>query len=138
MTRSIPWIRRVVLFAALGPLVAAQQSQQPPPPPNQAFRAVHTFLVHPDEEQQFLAAIQQINAAIVKAGCTSCIYHEFKVNGPQTGPYNYLQVSEWPGGDVYTRVHNSADYLAVTKRLSNVTSLVYRAQTYNRYVEVKP
>lgn len=108
------------------------------PPPSQSFSAVHTFLVRAAEEKQFIAAVQDINGAIAKAGCPSCIYRIYKVSGDRVGPYNYLQISEWPSGDIYTKVHNSAEFAAAQKRQDAITGTVYRAQIYNRYVEVKP
>jgi len=135
------WIARTcltMLFASLGSLAAAQQPQLELPPSNQPFIAMHTFMVQPDEEKQFLAAIGEINAATVRAGCPTCIYHEFKISGQQVGPYNYMQVSYWPSNDIYVKIHTSPEYMAVTRRLSNIVGLVYRAQTYNRYTEVNP
>lgn len=142
MTHSIARICQTILFAGLsslaGVVAAAQEPQQVPTPPGQPFIAMHTFVVRPEEEKPFLAAIREINAAIARAGCPTCIYHEFKIRGPQSGPDNYMQVSYWPSDDIYVKVHASPDFIAVNRRLSDITARVYRAQTYNRYVEVKP
>jgi hypothetical protein len=61
-----------------------------------------------------------------------------KISGQQVGPYNYMQVFYWPSNDIYVKIHTSPEYMAVTRRLSNIVGLVYRAQTYNRYTEVNP
>lgn len=142
MPRSIARICQVVLLASilasLGSLASGQQPRQVQFPTDQPFIAVHTFAVGPGDERRFLAAIREINAAIAQAGCPSCIYHEFKTSGQQSGPFNYMQVSYWPSGDMYVKVHSSPDYVAVTKRWNDVLALPFRAETYNRYVEVKP
>ena len=82
-----------------------------------------------------LAALTDINAAIAKAGCAKCSYHLWKVYGTQSGGYNYLWTSSWPGRDVYIKVHQSGDYQAAIKRHQDIGE-VMKTQTYNRYVEV--
>lgn len=36
------------------------------------------MMVRPGEEKQLVAATQDINSAIAKAGCPACIYHLWK------------------------------------------------------------
>ncbi len=109
-------------------------------PPAEPFQAVHLLWIdvqQPNAEKAVLAAIAELNQAIVKAGCAECTYHLWKVVGATQGSYNYVQVSSWPSGAVYDKVHNSPEYLAASKNWLNLRSVVTR-EVYNRYVEVQP
>jgi hypothetical protein len=107
-------------------------------PPNQPFQAVHLInLRSADAEKAFMAALTDINAAIAKAGCAKCEYHLWKVIGTQAGDYNYLWASNWPGREVYLKVHNSAEYQAAISKHQEMEA-VMNTQIYNRYVEVTP
>jgi hypothetical protein len=113
----------------------AQNPQTSDTVPNQPFQAVHLISVPPSGEKAVMAHLADMNSAIVKAGCPSCVYHLWKVNGTQTGVYNYIRISSWPGRDVYVKVHDAADYKAAAARHPDVEPF-YHAQVYNRYVEV--
>lgn len=132
MKNAMRWMGRAVVYASLASLAMSQER-----PPDQPFQAVHMMMVLPGEEKQLVAATRDINSAIAKAGCPACIYHLWKVTGQTVGPFNYMQVSDWPGRDVYEKVHASEEYKAAGKRHGDILSVVYRVQVYNRYVEVK-
>jgi hypothetical protein len=129
-----PLLPRLTLCFAIGLISAAAQNQDTPP--NQPFQAVHLINLHSaDTEKAIMAALTDINAAIAKAGCAKCGYHLWKVVGTQAGNYNYLWISNWPGRDVYVKVHNSAEYQAAINKHHELDA-VMDAQIYNRYVEV--
>jgi hypothetical protein len=116
--------------------LASALAQNNDTPPDQPFQTVHLINVpSADAEKALLAALTDINAAIAKAGCAKCSYHLWKVYGTQSGGYNYLWTSSWPGRDVYIKVHQSGDYQAAIKRHQDIGE-VMKTQTYNRYVEV--
>ena len=105
-------------------------------PPNQPFQAVHLIKLPTDDAAKaFAAALADINAAIAKAGCRTCVYHLWKVYGTQSGEHNYLWISTWPGRDVYNKIHNDAGYQAAINRHQNLNP-AQDTQIYNRYVEV--
>jgi hypothetical protein len=105
-------------------------------PPDQPFQTVHLInMPSPEAEKTMLAAVTDLNAAIAKAGCPKCIYHLWKVTGTQAGKFNYLWNSNWPGRDVYVKVHNSDAYQAATKKHEAIEKFM-ESQVYNRYVEV--
>jgi hypothetical protein len=136
MKTTAPFLLRLTICAAIGLVSAVAQNQDPPP--NQPFQAVHLInLRSADEQKAFLAALTDINAAIAKAGCAKCAYHLWKVIGTQAGDYNYLWISSWPGGEVYIKVHNAAEYQAAIGKHPEMEA-VMNAQIYNRYVEVTP
>jgi hypothetical protein len=132
MKNALKWIGRAAVLAGLGSLALSQER-----PPDQPFQAVHMLTVLPNEEKELLAATEDINRAIAKAGCPACIYHLSKVYGQPVGPFNYLQISNWPGREIYEKVHNSEEYNAAGKRHADILNIVYRVEVYNRYVEVK-
>ncbi len=113
----------------------AQNAKAPDTVPNEPFQAVHLISIPPSGEKAVMADLADVNAAIAKAGCPSCVYHLWKVTGTQTGVYNYIRISSWPGRDVYVKVHDSADYKAAVGKHPEVEPF-YHAQVYNRYVEV--
>jgi hypothetical protein len=130
------FLLRLTFCAAIGMISGVAQNQDPPP--NQPFQAAHLInLRSADAEKAFLAAVTDINAAIAKAGCPKCAYHLWKVIGTQAGDYNYLWTSNWPGREVYLKVHNSAEYQAAINRHQDMEA-VMNMQIYNRYVEVIP
>jgi len=43
------------------------------------------------------------------AGLREKRYRLYKVAGKQAGTYNHLLESSWPGGEVYDRIHKSAE-----------------------------
>ena len=118
-----------------GLIVMTAMAQDLGLPPDQPFQAVHLISVQPTAEKALLAAFADINMAIATAGCPQCAYHLWKVSGTQTGVYNYLQISSWPGREVYLKVHNSAEFNAAGKKHPEVAPY-FHAQVYNRYVEV--
>ena len=127
---------RLAFCASMGLVSAAAQSLEMPP--NEPFQAIHLINVRSaNEEKALLAAMADINAAIARAGCEKCAYHLWKVYGTQSGNYNHVWMSSWPGRDVYIKVHMSAEYQAVAKRHQDLEPIL-ATQTYNRYVEVTP
>lgn len=108
-------------------------------PPIGPFHAVHMLRVDPRQtnaEKMVLAAVSDMNKAIVKAGCSECIYHLWRVSGTQNGRYNYLQISNWPGGAVYERIHSSASYRAASKEWLELRSVV-QEEVYDRFEEIE-
>ncbi len=109
------------------------------PPPAKSFQTVHLLwidLQQPNAESAVQSAIAGLNQAITKAGCPECTYHLWKVVDAAQGSYNYVQVSHWPSGAVYDKVHNSPGYIAASKNWVNLRSVVTK-EAYNRYVEVQ-
>src|ERR1700693_5972693 len=108
MVKRTSAVRRLMCCAAV--VLASALAQNDDAPPDQPFQAVHLINVpSADAEKALLATLADINAAITKAGCAKCSYHLWKIYGTQSGGYNYLWTSSWPGGDVYTKVHQSSD-----------------------------
>jgi hypothetical protein len=137
MKMTAPFLLRLTFCAAIGLVSAVAQNQDPPP--NQPFQTVHLInLRSADAQKAFLAALTDINAAIAKAGCAKCAYHLWKVIGTQAGDYNYLWTSNWPGSEVYLKVHNSPGYQAAINKHQQDLDAVMNAQIYNRYVAVTP
>lgn len=109
-------------------------------PPVGPFHTVHMIRIDGQQagaERTMLTAIAAMNQAIVEAGCAECIYHLWKVSGEQQGTFNYLQISYWPGREVYDKVHNSPEYEAASKNWLLLRSAVM-LELYNRFVEIKP
>ncbi len=109
------------------------------PPPAQPFQAVHLLWIdvqQPNAEEAVRSAIGSLNQAVTKAGCSACAYHLWKVVDAAHGSYNYVQVSNWPSGAVYEKVHNSPEYLMASKNWANLRLVVTR-EAYSRYVEVQ-
>jgi hypothetical protein len=132
MNKSMSWMLRAVVYAGLGSLAVSPQS-----PPDQPFQAVHMIAsTKADDEKKLVAAIDDINSAIAEGGCPSCIYHLWKTYGQQSGPFNYLWISNWPGRAIYEKVHTSTEYIDATNRHPEIAGIV-SGQIYNRYVEVK-
>jgi hypothetical protein len=139
MKIAISLLQRLALCAAFASGCLLAQAQDAPP--QEAFQAVHLIRVdttsHPAAEKTILAAIAEMNKAIVKAGCKTCIYHLWKVAGDSTGRLNYLQISYWPGREVYEKVHSSAEYNEASKNWQSLRSVV-ADEDYFRFVELKP
>jgi hypothetical protein len=136
MFKNLCFFLRVVGCSGLILASAVAQSPQAADTlPNQPFQAVHLISIPAAGEKAVMADLADTNAAIVKAGCSSCVYHLWKVAGTQTGVYNYIRISSWPGRDVYIKVHSAAEYKAAIAKHPEVEPY-YHAQVYNRYVEV--
>ena len=135
MKKSASRVFRLAFCAAVG--VASVMAQNDDVPPDQPFQAVHLInMPSADTAKVLLTAFTDINAAIAKAGCPKCTYHLWKVIGTQAGGFNYLWTSSWPGGEVYLKVHNSAEYQAAINKHQEKIGPIMETQTYNRYVEV--
>ena len=134
MRRTKSFLLGAALCAAA--LLLPTLAQNNDEPPNQPFQAVHLIKIPTDDAAKaFAAALNDINAAITKAGCRTCIYHLWKVYGTQAGDYNYLWTSTWPSRDVYNKVHSDTGYQAAISRHQDL-NLAQDTQIYNRYVEV--
>ena len=112
--------------------VAAQDD-----PPTGPFRAVHLVSLTPQQVAVMQAWMSDINAVLDKAGHQDSRYRLFKVIGKQAGQYDFMWESSWSSGDVYTRIHSSAEWRAVGEKHPGVSALT-KDEIYNRYVEVLP
>ena len=124
----------VVLCAAFGSVAVAQQSEESIP--QQPFRTVHLLNLTPAEEAQYKAAVQDFNRVFAKEGCSACVYRLFKAHVAQGGNYNHLMVSEWPGRDMYIKLHAGRDYADVAKK-DPIIEDMSRKEFYGRFVEIK-
>ena len=83
MNATLMFHRLALCFGLAAAGAMAQDS-----PPVQPFQATHLLwidLQQPNAEKTVLAAMAEMNKAIVKAGCRKCVYHLWKVAGNQTG-----------------------------------------------------
>lgn len=124
-------IPHLFLIAAFGATVLAQDA-----PPKEAFKAVHLVnLKSPADVAALQAALADINKVVANAGYRDVRYRLYKVTGKQAGTYGYLWESSWPGGEVYDKVHKSAEWSASSKKHPGLDVLM-KDEVYNRYVEV--
>jgi hypothetical protein len=130
-------LRRSLTLATivLGMVVISAAAQDPPPAP--AFKAVHLTNLTPQQVAALQAWMADMNAAIAKAGHPDIRYRLHKVTGTQSGKYEYMWESSWPGGDAYSRIHNSPEWKAVSEKHPGLEALM-QDEVYNRYVEVLP
>jgi hypothetical protein len=138
MSNSKPLAGALMLCCAFA-ASEVSTAQEAPIPPAGPFEAVHLIRVKPgspDAEKRMLGALAAMNEAIVKAGCESCIYHLWKADLVSTDAYTYIQISFWPSGEVYDRVHSSPAYAAASNKWPELRSLL-ATEIYNRYVEIK-
>ncbi len=108
-------------------------------PPAKPFQAVHLLWIdvqQPGAEDAVRSAITGLNQAITKAGCPECTYHLWKVVNAAQESYNYVQVSNWPSGTVYDKIHNSPEYIAASRNWEKLRSVVTR-EAYSRYTEIQ-
>jgi len=124
----------LVAFAGLGSAVSAQQAPQDVP--NGPFKTVHLMVVSPAQEPALIAAVDDYNREFMRQGCSVCAYHVFKMFTGTRDKYNYMMTSDWPSRDTYLRIHESADYGAVTQK-NPVLTEIYQDEFYGRYVQVK-
>jgi hypothetical protein len=116
-------------------------AQEMPAPPSQPFQAVHLYHIDvpgPEAEKKMIDAYAEINKAIAKAGCKKCVYHLWKAHEQPEKGINYIQVSWWPGREIYEKVHKDAGFLAAGKKAEPAFGSMVKEQTYNRYVEIVP
>ncbi len=123
-----------------GPVARAQPRTpaQSPPADAQAFQAIHLLWVdvqQPRAEERIRAAIAGLNEAIRKAGCSTCVYHLWRVGEGSPGSYNYMQQSDWPSHTIYDKVHSSPDYAAASQAWAALRSVVTR-EVYVRQSEI--
>jgi hypothetical protein len=134
--RSLVAVLLTILAALAAPVLSGQAPQQAPP--DQPFKTVHLVTLPAGvTENAWMAGLTDVNQAIAKAGCQTCIYHVFKVYGEQAGNYAYIQEAAWPGRAVYEKIHTSPEYTAARKRHAELDKVMEK-QVYNRYVEVQP
>jgi hypothetical protein len=133
MKQLIFWIPRAVVLMGLASQAYSQVS-----PPDQAFQTVHlTVSINPDAEKILMAAISDLNNAITKAGCPSCIYHLSKAYGEKPGPFPYMWIANWPDRATYEKIHASDAYNAAWNKHPELAP-VRKGEIYTRYVEVTP
>lgn len=126
-------VPQLFLLATFGATVLAQD-----PPPKEAFKAVHLVnLKSPADVAALQASLADINKVVANAGYRDVRYRLYKVIGKQAGAYAYLWESSWPGGEVYAKVHQSAEWSAASKKHPELDVLM-KDEIYNRYVEVSP
>jgi hypothetical protein len=123
----------LILFAAVATAAVAQQNPAPPAGP---FRAVHLMNMTAEQEAKYMAFVRDANQQFAKLGCAACAYHVYKVGAAGGGKYNHMQVSEWPGRDVYVKLHTDANFRAIDKK-HPIRAEVEKTEFYDRFVEVK-
>ena len=118
---------------------ASSAVAQPPQQavPNQPFSALHVMTITPAQEKSYKAAIEGINGIIARAGCSTCGYHLYKISDAAQGGRNYVQISNWPSRDVYTKIHASKEFQAAYKQHANVIDPIFKSEDYYRITEVK-
>ena len=129
-------LRNFLYPAILCAALASPALAQPEAPPKEPFKAVHLMNLTAAQEAKYMAAVQDFNRGFVKDGCGSCIYHVFKVGKSEGAKYGYMMVSDWPGRDMYVKLHSTDDYKAAGKR-NPIMSDVRKTEYYDRFVEAK-
>jgi hypothetical protein len=124
----------LVLGAALGSAAFAQPSEESIP--KGPFRTVHLLNLTPAEAAKYKAAVDDFNRVFVKEGCPACVYRLFKSQISSGGDYNHLMVSEWPGRDMYIKLHAAREYAEVAKKDPIIEDMSKR-EFYGRFVEIK-
>jgi len=122
------------LFAAA--IATSAAAEQTVPPPVGPFKVVHLMNMTPDQEARYLAYIKDANQVMARLGCPTCAYHVYKVGAPSGGKYNHMTASDWPGRDMFVKVHTADDYKALGQK-HPVRDEVEKTQFYDRFVEVK-
>lgn len=122
------------LCATLGSAAVAQQSEESIP--KAAFRTVHLLNLTPAEEAKYKAAVDDFNRVFVKEGCPACVYRLFKAHVASGGTYNHLMISEWPGRDMYVKLHAAHDFAEVAKKDPIIEDMNKR-EFYGRFVELR-
>jgi hypothetical protein len=131
---AIPLLLGLVLGLCFGP--AATGRQLPQAVPDGPFKTVHLLAVAPNQEEALKLAVAHYNEVFAAQGCPACAYHLFKMYIGNEEQYNYLMTSDWPGGDLYLKIHTSAAYNAVTKR-DPIMADLEGAEIYGRFIEVR-
>jgi hypothetical protein len=129
---------KTALYTAiiLGAVASTALAQQNPAPPTGPFRAVHLMNMTAEQEAKYMAFVKEANQQFAKLGCAACAYHVYKVGAAGGGKYDHMQVSEWPGRDVYMKLHTDADFRAIDKK-HPIRAEVEKSEFYDRFVEVK-
>ena len=127
-----PLVGAVLLLMLCATPAAAQEA-----PPSSAFRAIHLMELTDSEAETVQTALADFNSVLAKMGYADIRYRLYKVFGPQAGRYNYLWESVWPSGQIYQKVHDSAEWVSVAERNSALNALM-KDELYNRFVEVAP
>ena len=129
------YVRIVVLSVIVLFSICDARAQTQDATPKGAFRTVHLVnLKTPTDVATLQSAIAEMNNAVAKAGAKDVRYRLYKVTGTQTGSQAYMWDSSWPSGEVYDKVHKSAEWIAATKK--HPLDAVTADQIYNRYIEV--
>jgi hypothetical protein len=125
----------VVRLALVGTFAVTAAAQKPLP--KEPFKAVHLVnITSPADVAALQATIDDLNAVVTKAGMGETRYRLYKVAGKRAGTYNYLLESSWPGGDVYDRIHKSAEWTGAAMKHPEFARIT-KDEVYNRYVEVQ-
>lgn len=130
---------RSIVFCGLVTALASAQDQ--PAPPSQPFQTVHFYKIddqQPEVAAKLKTAYDDINKAISKAGCKRCVYHLWKAYGQADHGYNYVQVSWWPGREVYEKIHKDPGFLAAYQKSGKDLEGIVKEEVYNRMVEIIP
>jgi hypothetical protein len=129
------YVRIIVLNVIVLLAICDARAQTQDATPKGAFKAVHLVNVKtPADVATLQSAIAEMNGAVAKAGAKDVRYRLYKVAGTQTGSQAYMFESSWPSGEVYDKVHKSAEWIAATKE--HPLDAVTTDQIYNRYIEV--
>jgi hypothetical protein len=134
MTSSRNILFPAILAAAIASSAVAKQNPAPPAGP---FKAVHLMTMTADQEAKYLAWTKDANQVFAKLGCANCAYHLYKVGAGSPGKYNHFMMSDWPGRDMYVKLHTADEYKALEKKYGASLEPVDKTQFYERFVEVK-
>jgi hypothetical protein len=121
-------------IASLGSAAAAQPSAESIPVG--PFKTMHMMIVPQGKEAALMAAAKDYNREFAAEGCPTCGYHVFKLGDHQDSKYNYAMIGEWPGRDVYIKLHVAPKVKEITQKNPFMIE-VEKTQIYGRYVEMK-
>ena len=101
-------------------------------------KSIHLFNL-PDgiNENQFSAAISEINSAIIELGYPGVGYHLYKVEADSIKEYQYFMEGLWPDPEIYKKVHDSENWNQAVDKNREMLENVFANEIYRRVIKVE-
>lgn len=101
-------------------------------------KSIHLFnLPEGVSEQQFIASVSELNAAIRELGYSGVGYHVYKVESDTIQEYRYFLEGLWPDPETYKTIHEDEKWKQAAEKNNDMWEKVLAVQIYRRMLKIE-
>lgn len=88
-------------------------------------------------EAEWSAALREMNSVVADMGYPNAGYFLYKTEGDDVKDYRYFFEGVWPSSEAYTKIHESPEWVAASKKMNPLYEKIKAVEMYRRVVRVE-